>query len=568
MKKVIIGMLVFVSVLFVNGLLAQSIDQGKKFIYYERYKSARDIFQKILATNPTNEEAIYWLGQTMILPDDKTNKDLSDAKKLYQTSLSATPSSTLIMAGIGHIELIEGKIQDARNHFEAAISLSQGKNIGVLNAVGFANGNPDAKNGDPVYAIEKLKQATQLKKFNSPDVLVNLGDAYRKNGDGGNAILSYQAALAMDPHYARANFRIGRLYQSQGKGQEFIFMEQYNNTIASDPAFAPVYSNLFNYYYETDVPRAAEYFEKWLANADDDPKACYYRASLKYAQGLFLETITKVNECVQSEGATPYPNLFRLLGLTYNRMKDSVKSKENFEEYFKRQLSENVAPGDYNLYAEVLLKFPGNETQAGLLIDKAVALDSVEQNKVFYIKTITSLYEAQKKYKEAADWYQKIIGFKKNPGKTDFYNAGYNYFRGGANDSSIAIFNQYTQKFPEDMFGYYMIGKATAVIDTAGVLGLAAPFYQKAIEMGEKSADKEKVKNQLIGAYKYFIEYYYNIKKDQAMALTYLDKAIALDPSDVQLVSNREFISKNNPKSTPKKPAVTKPKSGSSPKKK
>ncbi len=568
MKKVTIGMLAFVSIFFVNSLFAQSIDQGKKCIYYERYKSAKDIFQKILTANPANEEATYWLGQSIILSDDRTKQDLLDAKKIYQSALSSMPSSTLLMAGIGHIELIEGKIQDARNHFEAAISLSQGKSIAVLNAIGFANGNPESKNGDPIYAIEKLKQATQLKKFNSPDVLVNLGDAYRKNGDGGNAILSYQAALTMDPQYARASFRIGRLYQSQGKGQEFIFMEQYNNTIASDPKFAPVYSNLFNYYYETDVPKAAEYFEKWLANADDDPRVCYYRASLKYAQGLFLETITKVNECVQSEGSTPYPSLFRLMGLTYNRLKDSVKAKENFEEYFKRQLSEKVTPGDYNLYADVLLKFPGNEVQAGLLIDKAVALDSVEQNKVLYIKTMTSMYEGQKKYTSAADWYKKIIESKKNPGKTDFYNAGYNYFRGGANDSSITIFNQYTQKYPEDMFGYYMIGKATAAIDSAGILGLAAPFYQKAIELGEKSSDREKVKNQLIGAYKYFIEYYYNVKKDQEMALAYLDKAIALDPSDAQLVSNREFISKNNPKSAPKKPVATKPKSGSSPKKK
>ena len=55
------------------------------------------------------------------------------------------------MAGIGHIELIEGKKQDARNHFEAAVSLSQGKNIAVLNAIGFANGNPDQKNGDAAY---------------------------------------------------------------------------------------------------------------------------------------------------------------------------------------------------------------------------------------------------------------------------------------------------------------------------------------------------------------------------------------------------------------------------------
>lgn len=566
MKKSIIVLLLLVG--FQPGWLsAQSIEQGRKFMYYERFKSAKDVFQKLVSANSANEEAIYWLGQSMIQPDDRTVKDLDEAKKIYQTALAASPSSTLLMAGIGHIELIEGKIQDARNHFEAAISLSQGKSLSVLNAIGFANGNPDAKNGDPIYAIDKLKLATQFKKFNDPDVLVNLGDAYRKSGDGTNAYNAYKAALAINPKYARAHFRLGRMYQSQGRGQESIFMELYTAAIDSDPAYAPVYNNLFNYYYETDVPKAAEYFEKWLANSDDDPKACYYRASLKYAQGLFQEAITKANDCIQAEGANPYASLYSLKALAYNRMKDSIKAKEQFEEYFRRQAPDKVTAANLNQYADVLLKFAATG-EAGLLIEKAVAMDTLEANKVFYCRTMTNYFEGQKKYREAADWHKKITQIKRAPSKTDIYNAGYNYFRGGAFDSSISLFNLYTQKYPDEMFGYYMIGKASAAIDTTGALGLAVPGYQKAVEIGEKAADKEKVKNQLIGAYKFFVEYYYNVKKDQAMSLSYLDKAIALDPSDAQLVSNREFISKNDPASAPKKQGTVKPKAGAAPPKK
>jgi len=32
-----------------NVAFAQSVDQGKKFLYYERFKSANDVFDKILA---------------------------------------------------------------------------------------------------------------------------------------------------------------------------------------------------------------------------------------------------------------------------------------------------------------------------------------------------------------------------------------------------------------------------------------------------------------------------------------------------------------------------------------
>ena len=550
--------LVIIGLTTITSMNAQTIDQGKRFLYYERYKSAKDVFQKVLATDANNDEAAYWLGQAMILPDDRTSKDIADAKALYQSKL-ASSNSNLLVAGIGHIELIEGKIQDARNHFEAAISLSQGKSISVLNAIGFANGNPDTKNGDPVYAIEKLKQATQLKKFNDLDVLVNLGDAYRKNGDGGNAILSYQAALAINPKYARANYRIGRIYQSQGRSQESIFMEYYNNAIASDPSYAPVYLTLFTFHYETNVPIAAEYFNKWIANSDEDEKTCFYRASMKYAEGLFMEAISKCNECIAAGGENPYPNLFGLKANAYNKLKDSIKVIESYTEYFKRQIVDKIVPADYVEFAKNLLKIPGNETQAGLLIDKAVALDSIESNKVSYIKSIAAIYDGQKKYKDAAQWYMKIIATKRNPGKVDLYNAGYSFFRSAVYDTAIVVFNMYAQKFPEDIFGHYMIAKSNAAIDTTGNLGLAVPFYLKAIEIGEKEADKTKVKDKLMGSYQYLIEYYYNKMKDQANALIYVDKAMALDPTDTQMITNKDFIMKNDPKNPPKKAPATKP---------
>jgi tetratricopeptide (TPR) repeat protein len=171
MNKLKRSILIF-AVLYVNAALAQTIEQGKQLIGYEKFKSARTLFENLVAANPNNDEAVYWLGQSIILPDDISAKDLEEAKKIYQKTLDAT-NSQLLMAGVGHIELLQGKMQEARSHFEAAANLSQNKSIAVLNAIGFANSNPDTKNGDAVYAIDKLKMATLIKKFNDPDVLVN-----------------------------------------------------------------------------------------------------------------------------------------------------------------------------------------------------------------------------------------------------------------------------------------------------------------------------------------------------------------------------------------------------------
>jgi len=545
------GIMFLALLLSANFIFAQSLDEGKSFMYYERYKSAKDVFQKLLAANPNNEEAAYWLGQAYIAPDDRSEKDLADAKALYQSKLTTNPNSPLLIAGMGHIELIEGKKEDARRRFETAISLSQGKSIPVLNAIGFANGNPDSKNGDAAYAVDKLKLATQIKKFNDPDVYANLGDAYRKFADGGNAIQAYEAALAINPKYARATYRIGKVYQTQGPQQESIFMKYYNDAIAMDPKYAPVYNNLFSYFYETNVGRAAEYLDKWLANSDDDPKACYYRASVKYAQGLFNEAISKADECITAGGATPYANLYGLKALSYNRLKDSLNAKNSFEEYFKRQAPEKIGGGDYAAYATVLLKFPGSETKAEELIAQAVKLDTVIVNHAAYYKLLGQAFEAQKNTIKAAEYYGKVVAVKKAYSNVDLFNAGYNYYINNAFDSSNKFFNMYVAKFPSDILGYYMLGNAAAVIDSTGALGTAVPYYQKTVEIGEADPTKPNAKSRLMNAYKFFVGYYYNAKKNRDSALAYVDKALALDPTDASMISNKEFISKNDPNKKP-----------------
>lgn len=548
------GLLFLATLLFMNAGFAQKVKDGKDFLYYERFESAKNVFEKILAVEPNNEEAIYGLGQAFI-----GLENVPAAKKLYLEKLQANPNSPLVMAGVGHVELIENKKEDARNHFETAISLSKGKSIDVLNAVGYANSNINSVNGDAAYAIQKLKQATEIKKFNDPEVYANLGDAYRKFADGGNAILSYQAALAINPKYARAIYRSGRVYQTQGRTQEPIYMKYYNDAIAADPNYGPVYETLFNYYFETDVTRSAEYLDKWLNNSDDDPKACYSRASMKYAQGLFNEAILKADECIGSTetGGTAYPSLYGLKALAYNKLGDSLKARDFYEEYFTRQSIDKIGPGDYASYATLLLKFPGNEDKAAELITKAVNLDTLEENKVAYLSSIANAYQDKKNYLAAGNWFNKIMDVKKNFNNVDLFNAGYAYYNGSQYDSSIKVFTRYTEKYPEDLFGYYMLGNSYSSLDTTGMLGLAVPYYQKVIEIGEADPTKPNTNTRLLVAYKYFMGYSFNVLKDQAASLAYADKALAIDPTDANVIQSREFISKNKPSGPPPAPKNT-----------
>ena len=70
----------------------------------------------------------------------------------------------------------------------------------------------------------------------------------------------------------------------------------------------------------------------------------------------------------------------------YNKLGDSVNAKHHLKIIFKAADPDNIGTGDYSTYASVLLKFPGNDSIAGTYVDKAVALDTLEANKVTYLK--------------------------------------------------------------------------------------------------------------------------------------------------------------------------------------
>jgi tetratricopeptide (TPR) repeat protein len=550
-------------ILLGNILFAQSIDEGKKFLNYERYTSAQNVFSKLLAANPNDVEAAYWMGQAYLQNAD--NPDTAAAKALYQKTLQANPNNPLLIVGMGEIDLLEGRKEDARNKFETAISLTKKKELPeILTAVGRAN--VDVKSGDATYAIDKLNQAAEKDKKNA-EIQIELGDAYRKMIDGANATIAYQNALSLDPKDARASFMIGRIYETQGYGQEPIYMKYYNAAIAEDPNFAPVYYWLYNYYYQRDVNKARDYLNKYIAVADPNSKNCYAEASLLFVSKLYTDAISKADACISSTGtAKPFPNLYGLKAYSYDKLGDSLNAKKYFDEFFSKVNPDKIGPKDYATYGKILLKFPGNDSLASVYIDKAILLDTIPANKLDYIRSTAESLIAAQKYNDAGKWYAKILNLKKDYSKVDLYYAGYNYYRGGNYRASDSIFGLYQQKYPEDIFGWYMGGRAKEGIDSTGANGLAMPDYQKVISIADTSAEKDKVKANEITAYRYMVTYYYNVKRDKQATIEWNKKILVLDPTDAQAIQNEKALTAEPAK--PSKPVAKPVKKSSSYRKK
>jgi len=534
MTKIKLG-IVAVILLMSNLVFAQSVQDGKNFIYYQRYASAVETMEKVVAANPGNAEAQYWLGQAYL-----ENGNPEKARDVYQKALSANGSNPLLLAGMGQVELIEGKQADARQRFETAISLTKAKDLAVLNAVGHANTD---KNGDADYAIEKLNLATQIKGMKEPDVYINLGDAYRKKNDGGNAVKAYQTALTVNPKYAEANYRVGKIYLTQGKDQEDLFVKHFQEAITNDPNYGPAYYDLYGYYFFRDVNKSKEYFNKYKPLADKGPALDYEEASLLFASGDNKGAIAKADELLKAQGENADARLYRLKSYSYDKLGDSVLAIENMETFISKAKENQIISDNFLLAASLAAKFPEKAQRFDEYIKMAISMDTSQKTKIDIAKKAIDIFKRIPNQPKVAEWSLFLMNMlQPNPSKVDIYNAGFENFKAGNYMVADSVFDIYKTKFPDEVYGYYWSFRSLSVVDSTMEQGLAVPDAQKFIEIAE--ADKVKNKSTLITAYGYMAGYNANVKKDFPTAITYLDKIIEIDPANVDATKNKEILQK------------------------
>ncbi|MDF2192989.1 tetratricopeptide repeat protein [Paraflavitalea sp. CAU 1676] len=531
-----------------NILFAQSVDQGRKFFYYERWKSAQETFEKVLAANPNNIDAVYWLGQTLL-----ELKDSVGAKNLYQKSLTQNGNAPLLLAGMGQIELMEGKANDARQHFETALTLTKGKDIEVFNAVGRAN--VEARSGDANYAIEKLNLATAVKNFKDPETYLLTGDAHRKLIDGGNAVQSYTKALGLDPKLAAAKYKIGKVYLTQGNKD--FFLPAFEEAVALDPAYTPAYYELFYYWYSRDVNKAAPYLDKYIANADQGPDMEYLKTDFLYSSGKTAEAKTKAESLIAQYGDKVNPRMYRLVAFAADTLGDAPTAKKSMETFLVKANEEfPVQATDYEELAKINSKIPGNEAEVFANLMKAVDKDTVVENKTKYLNKAAAIAKAKGDRNQEAILLGIAYRMDPNPSQRDLYNYGFAHYQAKNYDSTMAVFGIYKQKYPNEIFGYLWSARAAKDKDTTMEIGIAAAEYGQLLE-NAKRIDSVKYKAQVMESLFFLAGYQNNVKKDKDSAIYYLSKVLEIEPANPTATEYMKLLSKPRPA----QPA-TKPKTG------
>jgi tetratricopeptide (TPR) repeat protein len=516
------------------------VDQGKKFFYYKRYKSAKDVFDKILASNPNNIDAIYWQGQTLL-----ATKDSVAAQELYSKALQTNGNAPMLLAGMGGVELRFGKAQDARQHFEMAIQLTKQKDVNVLNAV--AQNNIEAPQGDLQYAIEKLTLATNVKNFNNPATYVLMGDAYRRLIDGGNAVQAYQKALTMDANLAEAEFQIGKIYLTQNNKD--YFLPAFEKSVQLDPAYAPAYYELFYYYYNhwnpDNVAKAKDALDKFVANSDPGSYVDQLQTDFLIVTAKFAEAKAKAQSIISAQGDKVDPIFYAKVAYCCDTLGDAACAQQNITTYFAKQDPAAVKPLDYVLRASIEGKSTDSATREKAFDDFGLAIqkDTLAENKAKYLAQATNLANKLNDKKALASIAQVIYLGLRNPANSDLYKWGMANYQAGFYKTSDSIFcGVYETKFPDEIYGYLWCYRSkVGEDDSLGSQGIAVDAEMKLAEFGRAkdsiaraagSKDSIIYKRYVIECYSRLAFYYNNIKSDRMQAIAWLLKILEVDPEN------------------------------------
>lgn len=540
MKKTLITFLT--AGLLITGLKAQTIQEGMNHLYADRFKSAIGVFEKMLAANPNNMEATYWLGQTYFDMDNNTA-----ARQLYEKALATNGSAPLILVGLGHADLHDNKTADARQKFEAAITAAttkKGVDPIVLTAIGRAN--VDAKAGDFNYAIEKLSAAADKGDKNT-ETLLQLGNAYRKArpGEGGGAAFTnYKKALEVDPKFAVADLRLAKLFESQ-KNWELV-LEYLNDAVKRDPKFAPAYYELFYYYfYRTKYAEAEGQLASYIANSDDGWEKQYLEAQLNWAKKDFASAITKAEGIVNMNGDKTKPKIYKLLADANYQKGDFAKAKTYIDKYFAKEKVEDQIAKDYSLLADILNKNGGTPTDIYNAYMKGADLDTVLTSKIDFLKAGAVILKGLKARELEGNVIEKVIALKPKPTINDYFDltlARYftpDYLK--SREKAITMI----EKFPDQPYGYEWAFNSSLALATDTLkaeasrdsikTAMTAPDATKMFDFSK--ADTAKYRKQYLSAVRFLAQYSYNIAKDKEKSIEYFTKWLEVDPANAAAIN-------------------------------
>ncbi|MFT5669151.1 MAG: Tfp pilus assembly protein PilF, partial [Vicingaceae bacterium] len=428
---------------------AQDIDQAKREIDGEKFQNAKTTLKSIIKSDPDEGLAYFLLGNVYL-----AQKVVDSAMFSYQNGLSAKDDAHFNYIGLGQMDLNSNDATAAKTKFEVAVNEMGRRDFGELIYVARAYMNADKP--DYKAAISTLKRVNE--KYNQePLVLLALGDAYYGDKNQNEAYSAYRNAFRIDESLIRAKMQLGVLLKGAKAYTEAV--NAFNDVIATNPNYGPLYRELAEtyYYWAVNVPsrndeymkQALSYYEKYMGLTDYSLASRMRHADFLIVAHDYKALEIEANKMKEIDNVNP--RILRYLGYSayFNGNVDvAIKALEDYTS----NATNNVMSLDY-LYlglsnikkatmAEGLIVAEPVLFNKGIaLVKKAFEMENAVANDLS--EAGKDLYE-KKMYKEAASIFEIATAYKesRNYLLDNFYLGNSLYFdntKSGAVRDTIAL---------------------------------------------------------------------------------------------------------------------------------
>jgi len=535
----------FLLVITASISTAQEIEPVKKAIDGEQYEKAKSMLKTLIKSKPENGKFSFLLGNIYL------KQGIEDSAKIaFQKGLTGSDGAKMNYIGLGQIDLNTNNVSSAESNFALATKDIKKKDIEQYIYIAKAYMNADK----PDYN-KALLYLNKAKEINPTDASLQLafGDAYYGSKNQNESYAAYRNAFNTDNSLIRAKMQLGVLLKGAKAYNEAV--KSYDNVIATDPNYGPVYRELAEtyYYWGSNEPKkfneyiqkALAYYEKYMSLTDYS-----LTSRMRQADFLILAKDYKALEVVANkmkELDNVNPRILRYLGYSAyenGNIDVAIKSLQDF----MSNPSNKIIARDYMYLGLAKLKKANNtETNtvdtsifdAGVAdIKKSVEMEITMTND---LSEIGKKFYEQKKFKEAAVIYEIAVTNpdSKNFLLDNFYLGNSIYFSNTQKDvvkvDSVALqkadaaFGRVIEASPTTQDAYIFRARTNRLLENDEMM---AKYYEEYLRVVTEKGPEEvaKNKNKFIESYNLLAANYANF--DKVKAKEYFNKTLALDPTN------------------------------------
>ena len=530
-KKIIMKKLLFIPILLIIcPAFAQDIRTAEGLLYYKKFESAENLLNELVKKDPGNGEGWYLLSAVSDNADNKL-----EFKNALQNAPTDVKDDPYYLIATGRMLLNESNVQEAEKYFVQAMEKTKYKRPEILLAV--AKAKIASEKGDANQAIDLINRATKKDKQNA-ELYTELGKAYRKLNNGTEAFKAFRQAIDIDKNFAEAYYLTGMIFRTQNNSD--LYLEYFNKAIQADPKYAPAYYQLYYHYYFRNVNTAKDYLEKYIALSDHKIENDYDYTDILYLTKNYKQAIDLAKKLIETDKEKTPARIYKLIAYSYQESDDHDRAFDYMHQYFKMAPDSILIAKDFILVADLYVEKQKIDT-AIFFYKVGTELERDSSSIIKYYKTLADLTKQQKDYSERAKWLGKYYKANSKSTNVDLFNWGLAWFQAGNYEKADSVFAMYSEKYPQQVFGFYWRGRSNAAIDSTMEQGLAIPHYLKVVEIGETDTTGNS-RRQLIEAYGYLAGYEVNENKNYTKAIEYFEKLLQLDPDNEQAKKNVQIL--------------------------